>query len=71
MDELSQALGRELASRQILLDPSAPDGLVRAWAVPGTTADRHLGYAVQWFAFAGVAIALWLVLSFRKTGDSA
>ncbi len=29
------------------------------------------GYAVQWFAFAAVAAAIWLVLSFRKPGDSA
>ena len=71
MEELAQALGRELAPRQVLLDPAAPDGYVRAWIVPGTTADRNLGYAVQWFAFAAVAVAIWLVLSFRKPGESA
>jgi surfeit locus 1 family protein len=71
MDELAQALGRELAPRQVLLDPAVPDGYVRAWAVPGTTADHHLGYAVQWFAFAAVAIAIWLVLSLRKPGEPA
>jgi surfeit locus 1 family protein len=71
MEELAEALGRELAPRQVLLDPAVPDGYVRAWAVPGTPADRHLGYAVQWFAFAAVAAAIWLVLSFRKPGESA
>ena len=69
MEELEAALGRELASRQVLLDPAVPDGYVRAWAVPGTTADRHLGYAVQWFAFAALAGAIWVVLSFRKPGE--
>ena len=39
--------------------------------VPGTTPDRHLGYAVQWFAFAALAAAIWFVVSFRKTGESA
>ena len=71
MEELAAALGRELAPRQVLLDPAVPDGFVREWAVPGTPVDRHLGYAVQWFAFAAVAIALWLVLSFRRSGDPA
>jgi surfeit locus 1 family protein len=71
MEELSQALGRDLAPRQVLLDPAAPDGYVREWTVPGTPADRHLGYAVQWFAFAAVATAIWLVLSFRRSGESA
>jgi surfeit locus 1 family protein len=71
MDELATDLGRELAPRQVLLDPAVPDGYVRDWVVPGTTSDRHLGYAVQWFAFAAVAAAIWLVLSFRKPGESA
>jgi surfeit locus 1 family protein len=69
MEELATALGRELAPRQVLLDPAAPDGFVREWTVPGTPADRHLGYAVQWFAFAAVAAAIWLVLSIRKPGE--
>ena len=71
MEELAAALGRKLAPRQVLLDPGVPDGYVREWAVPGTTPDRHLGYAMQWFAFAAVAAAIWLVLSFRKPGESA
>jgi surfeit locus 1 family protein len=71
MEELSAALGRELAPRQVLLDPGVPDGYVRDWAVPGTTPDRHLGYALQWFAFAALAATIWLVLSFRKSGESA
>jgi surfeit locus 1 family protein len=69
MDDLSAALGRELAPRQVLLDAGVPDGYVRNWTVPGTTPDRHLGYAVQWFALAALAGAIWLVLGFRKTGE--
>lgn len=70
MDELAAALGRKLAPRQVLLDPGVPDGYVRAWTVAGTSTDRHIGYAVQWFAFAAVAGVLWFVLSFRKPGES-
>ena len=70
MAELSGELGRELAPRQVLLDPGVPDGYVRSWTVPGATADRHIGYAVQWFAFAALAGAIWFVLSFRKPGET-
>lgn len=70
MDELAVALGRTLAAHQVLLDPAVPDGYVRSWTVGGTSVDRHIGYAVQWFAFAAVAGALWFVLSFRKPGES-
>jgi surfeit locus 1 family protein len=70
MTELAAALGSRLAPRQVLLDPAVPDGYVRAWIMTGTTADRNLGYAVQWFAFATVAGAIWFVLSFRKPGEA-
>ncbi len=69
MEELSSQLGRELAPQQVLLDPAVPDGYVREWLVPGTTTERHLGYAVQWFAFAALAAAIWVVLSIRKAGE--
>jgi surfeit locus 1 family protein len=69
MTELAGDLGRELAPRQLLLDPGVPDGYVREWSTTGTTADRNIAYAVQWFAFAAVALTLWVVLSFRKPGE--
>jgi surfeit locus 1 family protein len=69
MEELSDQLGRKLAPRQVLLDPGVPDGYVRDWSLPGTPVDRHIGYAVQWFAFASLAGAIWFVLSFRRPGE--
>jgi surfeit locus 1 family protein len=66
MEDLSQQLGRKLSPHQVLLDPAVPDGYVRDWSLPGTPVDRHIGYAVQWFAFAALAGAIWFVLSFRK-----
>ena len=63
--ELAQALGRHVESRIVLLDASAPNGYVREWQPPGLTADRHWSYGVQWYAFAVLAAALWLILGFR------
>lgn len=36
------------------------DGLVRDWPVAGAMVDKHLGYAVQWFALAAATAGLWL-----------
>ena len=63
--ELAQALGRHVESRILLLDANVPDGYVREWQPPGLTADRHWSYGVQWYAFAVLAVALWLILGFR------
>jgi len=70
MAELSAALGVELAPRQVLLDPAVPDGYVRAWIMPGAPADQNLGYAVQWFAFAAAAGAIWFFLSFKRPEET-
>ena len=69
-DKLSAALGRELHDGMILLEPDEPDGFVREWTVPGSGSERNLGYAVQWFAFAALAIAIWIALSLRRDGES-
>jgi len=66
MPELAAALGRELRPQRILLDPREPDGFVRNWNLAGMTAERHLGYAIQWFVFAATAVAIWFALGLRR-----
>jgi surfeit locus 1 family protein len=44
----------------------AGDGLVREWDRPDAGADRHRGYALQWFALAVLAAVLYVVLNFRR-----
>jgi len=69
-DELSAALGRRIESRILLLDPAAPYGYVREWQPPGMTAMRHWGYAVQWWAFALLAVVLWVIMGLKKTAHA-
>ena len=71
MPELAGMLRRTLRDEQILLDASDPDGYAREWRPPGTTAERHLGYAVQWFAFAATAVAIWIAVGLRRAGEAA
>jgi surfeit locus 1 family protein len=42
------------------------DGLVRAWERPDTGADRHRGYAFQWYALAITILVAYVALSFKR-----
>ena len=64
--ELIAALGRPTEARILLLDGRAANGYVREWQPPGLPAIRHWSYAVQWWAFAVLAIVLWVILGFKK-----
>ncbi|MDN5783013.1 MAG: SURF1 family protein, partial [Luteimonas sp.] len=57
-----------LAPRVLKLDPAAPLGYARDLDVlPNTLPpERHLGYAVQWFALAAAVLVIALLLTFRK-----
>jgi cytochrome oxidase assembly protein ShyY1 len=64
--ELARALGAPLAPRVLLLDPDSPPGFVRDWQPPGVSPLRHLAYAIQWWSFAALALAVWAVMSARR-----
>lgn len=57
-----------LAPRVLKLDPKLPLGYARDLDIlPNTLPpERHLGYAVQWFALALAVLVIALLLSFRK-----
>ena len=57
--ELERALGRPLYAHILLLDPSRADGYLRDWQPPGPTPERHLGYALQWYALALTLMVLF------------
>ena len=65
--DVEAALGVAVESRVILLDAGAPDGFERKWRPSlGFGPERHLGYAIQWFAFALVAVVLFVSLNLRR-----
>jgi surfeit locus 1 family protein len=58
----------------ILLQTDEDDsGLVRQWPRPATEDGMHIGYAIQWFAFAAIVFAIWARLSLvrRQVGRVA
>lgn len=65
--DVESALGVPVESRIILLDAADPDGFERKWKPTlGFGPERHLGYAIQWFAFALVAVVLFVALNLRR-----
>jgi surfeit locus 1 family protein len=64
---LERALERELLPGVILLDPQAPDGYQRvAGARVAFGPERHLAYAVQWFAMATAVALIYVILQYRR-----
>lgn len=50
----------------VLLAPTEPDGFVRDWNPVRIPPQRHIGYAVQWFALACALVAIAVILTWRK-----
>jgi surfeit locus 1 family protein len=70
--DLERALGNPVEARILLLDPAATDGFERAWRPAMRFGpERHYGYAVQWFAFAIVALVIFIALNLRRVGAGA
>jgi surfeit locus 1 family protein len=70
-EDLERALGAHLAPRIVLLDADLPDGYERQWRPSiGFGPERHLGYALQWFALAMTAIVAFVAMSLRRAEPS-
>ena len=65
--DLEKVLGTTVESRILLLDPALPDGYERVWR-PALAfgPERHLGYALQWFAFALAILVIFIALSLER-----
>ena len=63
----AQAVGFPVQPVVVELDASsAAGGFVREWRRPAERIHVHLGYALQWWAFAATTVVLWLVVNFRR-----
>lgn len=62
----TRALGHEVYGCVVYLDPQAPGGFVREWRIVEFGPERHLAYAVQWFALAAAVLVLWFATQRRR-----
>jgi len=68
---LSTLWGVELYPHQIRLLPEQPGMLRRPWLTVNVTPEKHLGYAVQWFALTMALLLLYIYSSWAIEEESA
>ncbi|MEL6868493.1 MAG: SURF1 family protein [Pseudomonadota bacterium] len=66
LQDVERLLGQPLQADVLLLSPQAEDGFERQWSAGGLPPERHLGYAVQWFAMSAALTVLMLIMVFRN-----
>lgn len=66
LPELAAALDRPLDPWVLLLDSDQADGFLREWRPATFPPERHLGYAVTWFALAVTLLALYVVVNLHR-----
>lgn len=71
MQALSDALGERLYGYQLLLAPGVPDGFLREWEPRHLKPERHLAYAVQWFALGITLLIIYVALNLKKDGKQS
>lgn len=65
----AEQLGIRLLPMVLLLDEDQPGGFVRDWNPIVIGPERHVGYAVQWFALAAVLSILYVWVNVRRVAD--
>ena len=63
--QLGAALGQNVEARQLLLGSSEPLGFSRDWQIApaGFGPNRHVAYAVQWWALAALILSIYLYMN--------
>jgi surfeit locus 1 family protein len=63
---IEQTLHMPLYPFVVQLDAQEDHGFVRDWQPVNLSPDKHLGYAAQWFTFAGVLIIIFVALNLKR-----
>lgn len=66
---LSQILQKKVYPFIIRLDKHEQHGFLRQWAIVSMAPERHLGYALQWFAMALTIFILFVVLNLKRKDE--
>ncbi len=66
-ERLAERLGElALVPAVVRLGEREPHGFQRRWPSPPMSAEKHAGYAMQWFAMAGMALLLFALYYIRS-----
>jgi surfeit locus 1 family protein len=65
-NDLQHLWGVRLLAPVLLLDAGSGPGYLRDWKPPGVAPDRNYSYAIQWWSFALLAVAMFIGLNLKR-----
>jgi surfeit locus 1 family protein len=65
-EDLQHLWGAGLLAPVLLLDAGSGPGYRRDWKPPGVSPDRNYSYAIQWWSFALLAVAMFIGLNLKR-----
>lgn len=65
-DRISALLGYPVLPMTVRLESPAEVGYERNWVDPPANPQRHISYAIQWFALAAVLLVIYLALHLKR-----
>lgn len=65
-EQVEKMLGYPVLGTIVFLDANRPDGFLRAWRPQLVSPEKHLGYAMQWFAMAMALVIIYVVVNLRR-----
>lgn len=68
--ELESMLGYPVLDTVVLMNEDETDSFLVAWRPQLLSPDKHLGYAVQWFAIALALIVIYVVVNLRRPEEN-
>lgn len=71
LDLQAQQLNTRLLPLVMLLAPDQRGGFVREWKPVVIGPERHVGYAVQWFALAAALVILYILANLKRVETAA
>lgn len=67
--DIQQWLGRPVYPFIMRLDSGKVGHFIRDWPIVALPPERHIGYAIQWFAMAAVGLVLFFVVNIKKSDN--
>lgn len=65
-EQVEEMLGYSVLDTLMYLDADEPDGFLRDWRPQLLSPEKHLGYAMQWFAMALALVVIYVVVNLRR-----
>ena len=67
--ELEKVLDVRLKPFVVMLDEKSPAGFNRHWPAYKLDSDKHIGYAVQWFALFCALLGIFFIVNTKRIED--